>query len=126
MKDHGESCGKNRVHRIMRGVDIRCQRGYKRYRGFKGVSLSHVAPNILDREFEVVVPNRSWVTDFTYVRTHEGWLYLAIVLDLFSRQVVGWSMKSNPRADLVIGALLMALWRRKQEGRVPIHSDQGA
>jgi putative transposase len=67
----------------------------------------------LDREFEAVEPNRSWVTDFTYVRTHEVWLYLTIVLDLFSRQVVGWSMKSNPKADLVIDALLMALWRRK-------------
>ncbi|MDA7774211.1 IS3 family transposase [Pseudomonadales bacterium] len=125
MKDHGESCGKNRVHRIMREADIRSQRGYKRHRGFKGGGLSHVAPNILDREFEAVEPNRSWVTDFTYVRTHEGWLYLTIVLDLFSRQVVGWSMKRNPRADLVIDALLMALWRRKPEGRVLIHSDQG-
>lgn len=125
MKDHGESCGKNRVHRIMREADIRSQRGYKRHRGFKGGGLSHVAPNILDREFEAVEPNRSWVTDFTYVRTHEGWLYLTIVLDLFSRQVVGWSMKSNPRADLVIDALLMALWRRKPKGRVLIHSDQG-
>jgi putative transposase len=65
----------------------------------------------LDREFEAVEPNRSWVIDFTYVRTHEGWLYLTIVLDLFSRQVVGWSMKGNPRADLVIDALMMALWR---------------
>tara|TARA_B110001452_G_scaffold177938_1_gene149289 strand:- start:21 stop:845 length:825 start_codon:yes stop_codon:yes gene_type:complete len=125
MKDHGESCGKNRVHRIMREADICSQRGYKRHRGFKGGGLSHAAPNILDREFEAVEPNRSWVTDFTYVRTHEGWLYLTIVLDLFSRQVVGWSMKSNPKADLVIDALLMALWRRKPEGRVLIHSDQG-
>jgi putative transposase len=84
-----------------------------------------VAPNILDREFEVDQPNRSWVTDFTYVRTHEGWLYLTIVMDLFSRQVAGWSMKSNPKADLVIDALLLALWRRKPEGSVLIHSDQG-
>lgn len=87
--------------------------------------MSHVAPNLLNREFEIDEPNQSWVTDFTYIRTDEGWLYLTIVLDLFSRQVVGWSMKSNPKADLVIDALLMALWRRKPEGRVLIHSDQG-
>ena len=79
----------------------------------------------MDREFKAAEPNQSRVTDFTYIRTHEGWLYLTIVLDLFSRQVVGWSMKSNPKADLVIDALLMALWRRKPEGKVLIHSDQG-
>jgi putative transposase len=101
------------------------QRGYKRHRGFKGGDLSHVAPNLLNREFEIDEPNQSWVTDFTYIRTDEGWLYLTIVLDLFSRQVVGWSMTSNPKADLVIDALLMALWRRKPDGRVLIHSDQG-
>ena len=62
MKDHGEACGKNRVHRIMKEAGIRSQRGYKRHRGFKGGDLSHVAPNILDREFEVDQPNKSWVT----------------------------------------------------------------
>ncbi len=125
MKDHGESCGKNRVYRIMREENIRSQRGYKRHKGFKGGNVSMVAPNTLDRQFEVGHPNQAWVTDFTYIRTHEGWLYLTIVLDLFSRQIVGWSMKSNPRADLVIDALLMALWRRTPKGKVLIHSDQG-
>lgn len=70
-------------------------------------------------------PDESWVTDFTYIRTHEGWLYLTVVIDLFQRQVIGWSMKNNPRADLVIDALLMALWRRKPKNKVLIHSDQG-
>lgn len=125
LKDDGETCGKNRVHRIMKAADIRSQRGYKRHPGFKGGMVSHVAPNVLDRQFEVDKPNKAWVTDFTYVRTHEGWLYLTVVLDLFSRQIVGWSMKNNPRVDLVIDALLMAIWRRKPEGRVLIHSDQG-
>ncbi len=125
MKDHGETCGKNRVYRIMKQAGLRSQRGYKRHRGFKSGDLSQVAPNILDREFEVDEPNQSWVTDFTYIRTHEGWLYLTIVMDLFSRQVVGWSMKSSPKADLVIDALMMALWRRKPKDRVLIHSDQG-
>lgn len=125
MKDHGESCGKNRVYRIMRQAGIQSQRGYKRHKGFSGGNLSHVAPNTLDRQFEVDQPNQAWVTDFTYIRTHEGWLYLTIVLDLFSRQIVGWSMKNSPKADLVIDALLMALWRRKPKGKVLIHSDQG-
>ena len=125
MKDDGETCGPNRVHRLMKAADIRSQRGYKRHPGFKGGKPSQVAPNTLDREFEVDEPNKVWVTDFTYIRTHEGWLYLTVVLDLFSRQVIGWSMKSNPRADLVIDALLMAIWRRSPQQRVLIHSDQG-
>jgi putative transposase len=125
LKDQGESCGKNRVHRIMKNAGIRSQRGYKRHPGFKGGKVSHVAPNALDRQFEVDQPNQAWVTDFTYVRTHEGWLYVTIVMDLFSRQVIGWSMKRNPRSDLVLDALLMAVWRRKPDQRVMVHSDQG-
>lgn len=125
LKDQGESCGKNRVYRIMHEAGICSQRGYKKHRGFKGGNQSHVAPNTLDRQFEVDQPNQTWVTDFTYIRTYEGWLYLTVVLDLFSRQVVGWSMKNNPRADLVIDALLMAIWRRKPETKVLVHSDQG-
>ena len=125
LKDQGESCGKNRVHRIMKNAGIRSQRGYKRHPGFKGGKVSHVAPNALDRQFEVDQPNQAWVTDFTYVRTHEGWLYVTIVMDLFSRQVIGWSMKRNPRSDLVLDALLMAVWRRKPKQRVMVHSDQG-
>ena len=125
LKDNGEWCGKHRVYRIMKEAGICSQRGYKRHLGFKGGGVSHVAPNTLARQFEVEQPNKIWVTDFTYIRTHEGWLYLTIVLDLFSRQIVGWSMKNNPRADLVIDALLMAVWRRKPKERVLIHSDQG-
>jgi len=109
----------------MSEAGIGSQRGYKRHRGFKGGGQSHVAPNTLDRQFEVDEPNQAWVTDFTYIRTHEGWLYLTVVLDLFSRQVIGWTMKNNPRADLVIDALLMALWRRKPKDTVLVHSDQG-
>jgi len=125
LKDHGESCGKNRVYRIMKTAGIRSHRGYKRHKGFSGGTISHVAPNTLNRQFEVNKPNQSWVTDFTYIRTHEGWLYLTIVLDLFSRQIVGWSMKNNPKSDLVIDALMMAIWRRKPTRKVLVHSDQG-
>lgn len=125
LKDDRECVGKNRVHRIMRQNDIRSQRGYKKHRGFNGGDLSLVVPNTLAREFEVNAPYKVWVTDFTYIRTHEGWLYLAIVLDLFNRQVIGWSMKNNPRAELVIDALMMAIWRRQPAENVLIHSDQG-
>ena len=125
MKDDGESCGPNRVYRIMREARIQSQRGYKKHKGFHGGNLSLVAPNKLNRQFEVERPDQAWVTDFTYIRTYEGWLYLTVVLDLFSRQVIGWSMKKNPRSDLVIDALLMAVWRRKPETKVMVHSDQG-
>lgn len=121
LKDDGETVGKNRILRIMQNAGIHSQRGYKRHRGFQ----SHVAPNTLAQSFAVDEPNQCWVTDFTFIRTHEGWLYLTVVIDLFHRQVIGWSMKSHPKADLVIDALLMALWRRKPKETVLIHSDQG-
>ena len=76
----------------------------------KSESLSQVFPNLLKRQFDVVDPNKVWVTDITYIRTYEGWLYLAMVLDLFYRQVVGWSMKPQMTRDLAIDALLMAVW----------------
>lgn len=125
LKEHGEAVGKNRVYRIMKSAKISSQRGYKRHRGFRSGELSQAASNKLNRQFNVEKPNQFWVTDFTYIRTYEGWLYLTVVIDLFSRQVIGWSMKSNPRARLVIDALLMAVWRRKPTSRVLVHSDQG-
>ena len=125
LKFSGEAVGKNRVHRIMKQAKIRSQRGYKRHKGFVSGPLSHVAPNTLARKFKVDKPNKSWVTDFTYIRTYEGWLYLTVVIDLFSRQVIGWSMKNNPKADLVVDALLMAVWRRNPKSCVLVHSDQG-
>jgi putative transposase len=84
-----------------------------------------VAPNHLQREFTVDAPNRSWVTDITYIRTHEGWLYLAVVPDLWSRMVVGWSMGQCIDTQLVLDALTMALWRRRPMQQVLVHSDQG-
>lgn len=88
--------------------------------------LAVVAPNHLKRTFDVAEPNTAWVTDITYIRTHEGWLYLSVVLDLFSRQIVGWSMGERMTRELAIGALLMAVWRRKPEQEVLVHSDQGS
>ena len=75
-------------------------------------SASAISPNVLDRQFTADQPNRKWIADFTYVWTAEGWLYVAAVIDLFSRRVVGWSMKAEMSAQLVTDALLMAIWRR--------------
>ncbi len=84
------------------------------------------APNLLDRQFTVDAPNTHWVTDITYLRTMEGWLYLAVVIDLYSRKVVGWAMRPTLHADLVLDALLMAVWRRKPPPGLMLHSDQGS
>lgn len=125
LKSDGETCGKNRVYRLMRKANIRAVRGYKRHPGFKGGKVNTAAPNTLDRTFDVGTPNSYWVTDFTYIRTYEGWLYVTVVIDLFSRKVVGWTMKNSPKADLVIDALLMAVWRRRSKQKVLVHSDKG-
>ncbi len=85
-----------------------------------------LASNHLNREFTTSHPDQTWVTDMTYIRTWQGWLYLAVVIDLFSRKVVGWSMKPALSRELALDALLMALWRRKPTGRVLVHSDQGS
>jgi putative transposase len=127
LREHGEHCGPNRVHRLMRGAGLQAQVGYGRRRpqGETG-TVSVVAPNHLKQQFNVEQPDKTWVTDITYIRTHEGWLFLAVVLDLFSRRVIGWAMQPRMERDLVIKALLMAVWRRKPVEKVIIHSDQGS
>ena len=125
LKDIGEACGVNRVHRLMKANGLKSQRGYRKPRSYAGTP-SVVAANILARQFNPNQPNQFWVTDITYIRTHEGWLYLAVVIDLFSRLVVGWSMKSRITTDLVLDALLMALLRRNPKNKVLVHSDQGS
>lgn len=85
-----------------------------------------IAPNLLNREFTVAKPASVYVGDITYIRTREGWLYLATVIDLFSRAVVGWSMGSRMKADLVNDAILMAIWKRKPEKGLIFHSDRGS
>ncbi|KIQ81998.1 transposase [Aeromonas sp. L_1B5_3] len=125
LRDGGEACGKHRVAKLMKREGLRSQTGYQRRKGHYGGKSPLVAPNTLARQFKVPAPNLSWVTDITYIRTQEGWLYLAVVLDLFSRQIVGWAMKSRMTADLAVDALLMAVWRRKPKQPVLVHSDQG-
>jgi putative transposase len=125
LRDIGEQCGENRVYRLMRAAGLRAQVGYRRPRHRSGPA-SVLAPNRLQRKFEVANPNDTWVTDITHIRTHQGWLYLAVVIDLYSRKVVGWSMHSRIKKELVLNALLMAVWRRKPGSLVTVHSDQGS
>lgn len=125
LREAGIACGENRVARLMQAAQIRSTRGYKRPR-FKVGKPAVVAPNQLQRQFQSDTPDSAWVTDITYVRTYEGWLYVAVVLDLYSRAVVGWSMNARMQTDLVLDALTMAVWRRKPKSPVIIHSDQGS
>ncbi len=102
----------------MRNEGISAVRGYRCHPGFKGGKQHPAAPNTLNRAFSVTKPDQVWVTDFTYIRTYEGWLYVTVVIDLFSRRVIGWTMKSSPKTDLVLDALLMAVWRRRPASKV--------
>jgi len=122
----GEAISLNRTARLAQAAGIKAQIGYRRKPGHYGQKPSVVAENRVAQRFEAETPNKIWVTDITYVRTYEGWLYLAVVIDLFSRRVVGWSMQQTMQTELVLNALLMAVWRRKPKGRVIIHSDQGS
>lgn len=126
LRDLGESSSRHRIARLMKAEGLRAQRGYGRRPGSRGGRPAEIAPNRLDRQFEVAVPDRHWVTDITYLRTHEGWLYLAVVIDLFSRQVVGWAMQGQMATDLVLQALTMAVWRRRPKLGLMLHSDQGS
>ena len=123
----GASCGLHRIERLMRANALRARprrRGLPKDEGERS-NLS-VAPNALDRQFSADQPNRKWIADFTYVWTAEGWLYVAAVIDLFSRRVVGWSMKAEMTAQLVTDALLMAIWRRGKPDALLHHSDRGS
>ena len=126
LQDLGIACGEQRVYRLMKAQGLRSQTGYKRKPRHHSGKAHVAAPNHLGQQFDVLEPNETWVTDITYIRTHEGWLYLAVVLDLFSRQIVGWSMQGQMNKELVVSALLMALWKRKPKQTVMIHSDQGS
>jgi putative transposase len=107
----------------MREAGLRAAHGYHVRRWTAG-KPSLLIPNLLQRQFTVTRPNAAWVTDITYIRTWQGWLYLAVVMDLYSRQIVGWAMAPTIRRELVLDALLMAVHRRRPRGTL-IHSDQG-
>ena len=126
LRARGFSAGKARVERLMRENGIRA----RHKRRFKVTTDSKhglpVAANLLDRNFTPSAPNQAWTSDITYLWTDEGWLYLAIVLDLFNREVVGWSLKPRMTADIVTDALTMAWFRRKPAPGVLHHSDRGS
>lgn len=126
LRTEGQSVGMNRVARLMRAEELRA----KAARKYKATTNSNhnlpVAQNLLEQDFTATVPNQKWVSDITYIATDEGWLYLAVVLDLYSRIVVGWAMSERMTAALVCDALHMALWRRKRPEDVIVHSDRGS
>lgn len=126
LNQEGEPVGKQRVARIMREQGWRATAAKK----FKATTNSNhqlpVAPNLLQQNFNALKPNEKWVSDITYCWTEEGWLYLAVVLDLYSRKVVGWALSGRMTKQLVIDALQMAIWSRKPPRGLILHSDRGS
>lgn len=126
LRETGDRVSRQRIGRLLHEQGLRC----KTRRKFRATTNSNhalpVAPNHLNRHFQVEQPDRAYVGDITYLATAEGWLYLAVVLDLFSRQVVGWSMAERMTADLVCNALQMACWRRRPGEGLLVHTDRGS
>ena len=127
LRRQGVVCGRNRVARLMRmhGIVARKKRRYVPQTTQRQVGVIP-APNRLNQDFSAAMPNQKWVSDFTYIETAEGWLYLAVVLDLFSRRVIGWAMRAKMDAELVETALRMALLGRRPPAGLLHHSDQGS
>src|SRR5262249_24987003 len=126
LQARGHGCCVNTVARLMRRAGIRA----KTARKFRHTTDSNhsrpVADNVLGRDFDPAAPNEAWVADITYIPTREGWLYLAVVEDLFSRMVVGWSMAATMTSRLVVDALEMAVQRRLPDAELVAHSDRGS
>jgi putative transposase len=123
----GVFSGLHRIERLMRLQALKARPRRRRLPPDLGDRvMGSIAPNVLDRGFEASEPNRKWIADFTYVWTAEGWLYVAAVIDLFSRRVVGWSMSAAMTAQLVTDALVMAIWRRGKPDALLHHSDRGS
>lgn len=126
LAEQGIVVSRRRIGRLMRQAGLWCKTKKK----FKATTDSKhnksIAPNLLERQFTVSEPDRYYVGDITYIYTQEGWLYLAVVIDLFSRKVVGWSMDSRMKAQLVNDALLMAIWKRKPTQGLIWHTDRGS
>lgn len=126
LQDAGIACGKHRTRRLMRqeGLVVKQTKRYKRTT--KANPEHQPAPNVLDGDFEAERPDSKWCADITYIPTQEGWLYLAVILDLFSRRIVGWAMNARMSQQLVIDALQMALRQRQPVGPLIHHSDRGS
>ena len=127
LKDLGILVNRNkRVARLMSIAKLYGAGTYKRKPKSKAGALHKAHPNYLQQCFIASKPNESWVSDITYIRTHEGWLYLATVIDLYSRKVIGWATGSRQTTSLIMGALQMAISRLKKENSVILYSDQGS
>ena len=126
LQAEGKSVGRHRVAKIMRDNGWRAKAA-KKYKATTNSNHSlPVAPNLLEQNFEADLPDQKWVSDITYIWTDEGWLYLAVVLELYSRRVIGWAIAERMTAALVCDALQMALWRRRMPKGVIVHSDRGS
>jgi transposase InsO family protein len=126
LKARGYECSENTVAKLMSAHGIKARAARRLVRTTDSNHRLPVAPNVLGRDFEPGGPNESWCADITYIPTHEGWLYLAVVEDLFSRMVVGWSMAETMESRLVVDALEMALARRRPGAGLLAHSDRGS
>ncbi|WP_354212201.1 MULTISPECIES: IS3 family transposase [unclassified Bradyrhizobium] len=123
----GIDCGLHQIERLMRVQALRARPRRRRLPKDEGDrQIANVPANLLDRQFVAERPNQKWIADFTYIWTAEGWLYVAAVIDLFSRRVIGWSMSASMTAQLVADALLMAVWRRGKPDALMHHSDRGS
>ncbi len=126
LQSEGYQIGRYKVRRMMRQLGLKA----KTPKRFKLTTDSRhsfpVAANVLNRQFDVDAPNKVWTADISYVWTFEGWLYLAVVMDLYSRQIVGWAMDKRMKKDLVLDALAMAYWQRKPSKGLLHHSDRGS
>jgi len=125
LRKKGVRCGKKRVARLMRTEGLQGVHRRKKTRTTIRDEAAAPAPDLIDRNFKAAAPDKLWVTDITYVWTWEGWLYVAAVLDAFSRRVVGWAMADHLRTELVLDALDMALFVRGPEAGLVVHSDRG-
>ena len=126
LRERGQPVGKGRVERLMRDHGLRGR--HKRRWRVVTTDSKHglpVAPNLIGRDFSPAAPNQCWGADITYLRTDEGWLYLAVVLDFFNREIVGWSLSERLTADLALDALTMAWFRRRPASGLIHHSDRG-
>jgi putative transposase len=126
LRKQGVACSRKRVAGLMRRYDIQAQGPKRRICTTHSSHGLPVAPNRLGQDFSAQRPNQKWVSDLTYIPTGEGWLYLAAILDLFSRQIVGWAMEEQMTSELVLQALRMALKQRKPSADLLHHSDQGS
>jgi putative transposase len=124
LKDN-ETCGHNRVARLMREMGLKARSKKKFQKTTDSNHSNPVAPNLLNRQFNVAVANRVWVSDITYIWTDEGWLYLCVIIDLSSRKAVGWSMSENINTLLILESLKMAVMMRCPPAGLLFHSDRG-